>query len=93
VGRISYLDELEREYKLAFGFKPNQFPEMLSQIEKLLALKKLKKIWQEKRQKMLNDKIDVTAFMVWMVEKVPDSIYRIKQESTKTKFFDQFRGG
>ena len=33
----------------------------------------------KKRQNMLNDKIDVTAFMVWFVENYPESEKTIKK--------------
>ena len=38
----------------------------------------LKKEWAEKRQKLLNDKIDVTQFMVDLIENYPDSLDKIK---------------
>jgi hypothetical protein len=33
----------------------------------------LKAEWQLRRQLMLNDKIDVTAFYVWFIENYPQS--------------------
>jgi len=73
VRRISYLEEEEHKYGLTFGFKPDQFEEMMLKIDKLLALPDLKGVWAKKREKMLADKINVTAFMVWFVENYPES--------------------
>lgn len=74
VGRISYLEEEEHRYKLTYGFKPNDFENMLAKIDELLKMTNLKEKWQKRREQMLSDKIDVTAFMVWFVEHYPESI-------------------
>ena len=73
VGRIAYLEEQELKYKLTYGFKPNQFPEMLLKVDSLLKDKNLKKIWGNRKTNMLSDKIDVTSFFVWLVENYPKS--------------------
>jgi len=78
VGRISYLEEEEHKYGLTYGFKPNQFDEMISKIEELLKMPNLKKKWQKRRQIMLSDKIDVTTFMVWFLENYPESAQIMK---------------
>jgi len=36
--------------------------------------------WQKKREKMLSEKIDVTAFLVWFVETWPDSRKIMKED-------------
>jgi len=79
VGRISYLEEQERIYGLTFGFKPDESDKMFKKIQELLSLKNLKEEWQLRRQKMLADKIDVTAFMVWFVENYPESVQIIRE--------------
>lgn len=78
VGRIAYLEEQEHKYGLTFGFKPNQFNEMIDKIEYLLNNISLKKKWMVKRQNLLSDKIDVTDFFVWFVENYPNSIEIMK---------------
>ena len=40
----------------------------------MLDNKNLKAEWQLKREKMLEDKIDVTEFLVWFVENYPASM-------------------
>ena len=79
VGRISYLEEEEHKYRLTYGFKPDQFDQMMLKIEELLEMPNLKQEWQERRKKMLSDKIDVTAFMVWFVESYPESVNIMKE--------------
>lgn len=72
-GRISNLEELEHRYGLTYAFTPDNFPAMVSKLRDLLAMPNLKEEWQKRRQKMLADKIDVTAFWVWFVENYPRS--------------------
>jgi len=79
VGKLGYLNELENEYKLGYGFRTNQTEEMMAKIKELLLTHNLKQEWQKRRQKMLSDKIDVTAFMVWFVENYPDSAKMMKE--------------
>lgn len=79
VGRISYLEEEEDKYGLTYGFKPDDFPSLLNKVEELLRMEDLKEEWQRRRQKMLADKIDVTAFLVWFIENYPESVGVMKQ--------------
>jgi len=79
VGRISYLEEQEQKYGLTYGFKPYEFEKMLSKIDELLNMPYLKEEWQKRRERMLDDKIDVTAFLVWFVENYPNSVETMKK--------------
>lgn len=63
VGKISYLKELEEKYKLGFGFKTDEQNQLLLELKNLLNDTKLKSDFQEKRQKMLSDKIDLSKFI------------------------------
>jgi predicted glycosyltransferase len=63
VGKIGYLNDLEMKYELGYGFKTNQLDKMLSKIEKLVKLVNIKQIWEEKRNNMLNHKVDVNKFL------------------------------
>jgi predicted glycosyltransferase len=87
-GRISYLEEEEKKYGLTFGFLPSQFSRMQEKMEELLASPHLKAEWKRKRSQMLQDKIDVTAFMAWLFEHFPESIEQTKSDPT---VFDQFK--
>lgn len=82
------MEEEEHKYGLTYGFLPDKFDAMQLKIEELLSLTNLKEIWQERRLKMMKDKIDVTAFYVWFIENYPDS-KQIMKESPN--FQDCFR--
>jgi len=86
VGKLGYLEELESRYGLSFGFLPSQHKEFLAKVEELLSIEDLELIWQKKRDKLYNDKIDVTKFMVWLLGKYPDSINRFKQINLIERF-------
>lgn len=88
VGRISYLEQQEKKYRLAFGFKPAEFSHLTSKIVELLSNPDLKTEWQKKRQVMLADKIDVTAFLVDLIDSYPDSIKDIKNNAD---YFEKFK--
>ncbi len=79
VGRIAYLEEEEHKYGLTYGFKPSEFNQMIIKIKELLNMPYLKQEWQKRRKKMLSDKIDVTAFMVWFIENYPASAKIMKE--------------
>lgn len=87
-GLLSVPNELENKYELCLSFLPEDFNKMLYKIEELLKTDDLKKTWQERRIKLLNDKIDVTGFLIWMIEYYPDSI-KIFQNNPEIQY--QFR--
>lgn len=69
-GRLSVPNMLEQKYNLCYAYQPTQFDEMYHHIEQLLARNpdELKKEWQTKRQRMLQDMIDPTEFFVNYIE-------------------------
>ena len=69
-GRLSVPNMLEQKYNLCYAYQPTQFDEMYHHIEQLLARdsEELKKEWQTKRQRMLQDMIDPTEFFVNYIE-------------------------
>ncbi|HLP46144.1 MAG TPA: DUF354 domain-containing protein [Candidatus Kapabacteria bacterium] len=70
------LEEQER-YGLLYSFRNSR-----GVLEKALALlntPNLRQIHQRRRQKMLADKIDVTAFLIWFIETHPQSIAMMKE--------------
>jgi hypothetical protein len=42
-------------------------------------MQNLKEEWQKRSEKMLSEKIDVTAFMVWFIENYPESVKVMKE--------------
>ena len=80
-----YTDEEERDYDLVYNFKLDESNQERS-IEKAVGLLQdpaLKEKGREKQKRLLNDKIDVTAFMVWFIENYPQSVVAMKNNSTK----------
>jgi hypothetical protein len=87
VDRISYIDELEKIYKLGFGIKTNQVDILYSKINEMIKMPNRVKVFQERRQKMLSEKIDLTSFMVWFIENYPNSLQIIKRNPDYHKRF------
>ena len=78
--RIGYTDE-EEKYGLIYNYT-HSLEDQIASIEKgidILTTPDIKNIWKERRQKFLDDKIDVTAFMVWIAENYPDCIDVLKK--------------
>lgn len=88
VGRIGYLNEIENVYNLGFGFLTDQADEMLEKVKELLSLKNIKILWQDKRNIMIADKIDVSIFFVWLIENYPNSV---KQIQNTPEFWKKFK--
>jgi predicted glycosyltransferase len=77
--RISVLESLEHDFGLTFGI-PTRDPEKLfEKINELLALPDLAGEFEKRRLRMLQEKINVTAFLVWFVGNYPESVSIMKQ--------------
>jgi len=69
-----YIKELGNKYGLTFNFSENDEDQERAIRKSLIVLGKCdKNEFNKRRQIMLNDKIDVTAFMVWFIENYPQS--------------------
>lgn len=58
---------------------------------KLLQNSDLKDLGRSKRDQLLNDKIDVTAFMVWFIEKYPESVKIMRETPDFQNVFKSLR--
>jgi len=77
-----YTKEQEKKYGLVFNFSES-YEDQSKAIEKgieLLGTPGTGNRWKEKRRKMLSEKINVTAFLIWFVENWPES-FRIMKEN------------
>ena len=74
VGKLGYLEELENKYGLTFGIKPSESGKFLSKVDELLTNPDIKEEWAARKIRMLNDKIDVTAFIIWFIDNYPESL-------------------
>ncbi len=87
-GKLSIPNEIENKYQLCFAFKPDEESLMFEKIRDLLDTEDLDSIWQERRRNLLQDKIDVTAFFVWLIEEFPESVENLK---TDPEYLQRFR--
>ena len=71
--KISVLEELEHVYGLTYAIHSTQKEQLYAKISELLLIPNIKEEWQLRQQKMLDDKIDVTAFYTWFIENYPES--------------------
>jgi predicted glycosyltransferase len=79
VGTMGNFIELEQKYGLVFNY--NDFDKAMKKAVELIQKPKLKERWREKKEKLLKDKIDVTAFMVWLIEIYPESFKEMQKNS------------
>lgn len=78
--RRGYTDELEQRYDMVYNFCDpiNNQENALNIAMELLNDKNTKNKWQEKRIKLLKDKINVTEFITEFIEGYPDSYKNYK---------------
>jgi predicted glycosyltransferase len=69
--------ELEKKYGLIFNIRDPKVA--IRKAEELIKDSHLKREWREKRQRLLEDKCDITKFMIWFIEKYPQSFKDIKE--------------
>jgi predicted glycosyltransferase len=74
VGRCSIIEEIQHKYGLTYGFLPQDSEQMFARINELLSDQELDAEWQRRRARMLEDKIDLTAWMVDLVDRYPQSL-------------------
>lgn len=87
-GKIGVLEELQDTYKLTVGIHSSK-PELLYNVVKTwLNTPNLNNEFQQRRKKLLQDKIDVTAFFTWFIENYPQSKREIASENFS---FDKYK--
>ena len=77
VGTMGNFIELEETYDLLYSFTDGSAA--LGKAIEILQDPASKRKWRVKRERLLADKIDVTAFMVWFVENYPRSFTEMKE--------------
>ena len=78
-GRISYLEEHETKYGLTYAYTPDKFEALVKKLNEMLTMPNLKGEWLKRKEIMLADKIDVTAFWLWFIEDYPSSANVMKE--------------
>jgi predicted glycosyltransferase len=69
--------ELEKRFGLLFNIRDPK--EAIKKAEELIQIDDIKREWQRKRERLLEKKIDMTAFMVWFIENYPESLYKFRE--------------
>jgi len=74
------LAELQDRYDLVSCFHNEEA--LLERLDGLLAqdISRVREEWKGKRDRLLAEKINVTRFMVWLVEKYPESVQAMKAD-------------
>jgi predicted glycosyltransferase len=67
VGRLSYLEELEKRFSLTYGIRTHEPEKLFAKVEEFLQTPDLKKEWGARRSKMLSEKVNLTLFIVWLI--------------------------
>lgn len=69
-GKLSVPTMLELDYGLCHAYHPDKFHHLYARVEQLLNTdpQELRNEWQAKRQRFLNDHVDVTAFFTQFIE-------------------------
>lgn len=77
---IACNNEDQEKYGLVFNYRSGKG--VLDKIKELEKLNNKKFKFQERRLKLLDNKIDITSFLVWFVENYPSSLLTLKNEPT-----------
>jgi predicted glycosyltransferase len=79
--------ELEERYGLIKNFNVKDQEKAIDMAFEWVKKENLKNAWVKKRQKLLKDKIDVTAFMTWFIEEYPNSYEIMKNNPNYQRRF------
>ena len=74
VGKIQYLNELENKYKMGWGVKTDEPERIFEIVEELFQNKNFKEHWMAKRNSLFDQKIDLNALTIWILENYPESV-------------------
>jgi uncharacterized protein len=76
--KLGNIVELRQKYNLLYCYDSQE--EALRKAVDLIRTPNIKKAWKKKRDRLLREKIDVTAYMVWFVENYPASIDILRED-------------
>lgn len=71
-------DELVNKYNMLYSYSDQK--QAMDKALEILQCDTAKKELEKKRKKLLNDKIDVTAFMTDFIERYPESFYECREQ-------------
>ena len=77
VGTMGNFEELEKKYGLVYSYRDAGMA--LEKASELLEDNKIKEKWKKEKEKVLEEKIDVTKFMTEFIENYPNSFNEYKR--------------
>ena len=77
--QLGYTNDLAK-YELLYTYTESEQDQIqaIEKAEEIACKSNVKEEYLAKREKMLSDKIDVSAFLVWFVENYPESVKEVK---------------
>ncbi len=70
-GKLSIPNEIEMKYNLCHSFQPENFDEMMTLATQWMPqIETVKKQWQSKREQLMNDKLDLTLYLVDYIQNI-----------------------
>ena len=66
-------EELKEKYSLLFGFGVESLDEIKIKIEELTSSVNIKSEYKKRQEYMLTEKIDASAYLIWMIKNYPES--------------------
>lgn len=85
-GKISVMNEKEEKYKLSKNYLSQQFSSMADDIADLLIKGDYKQQSRSQSLEMLKDKIDLSLFMIWLLENYPESLQDVNAVDIQSRF-------
>lgn len=84
---IGVIDELQNKYGLLYSFYNEE--SLLKKVDEILLDPiESKKNWMLNRNKMLRDSVDLTEFMLWIIENYPSSYEKLRREHSNIYYID-----
>ncbi len=78
---IDQMLELNNKYGLTFGIKTSSPNKLFEKVEELLDTPNLKEEFRKRSKRLIADKIDVSAFLIWLIENYPKSVATVMKKS------------
>jgi predicted glycosyltransferase len=78
VGKINYLEELEKKYKLGTGIPAPNVDILLETVNKYVQRSSNEDI-SKRRENLLQEKIDLSSFLIWFIQNFPESKYKMEE--------------
>jgi len=76
-------EDLHKNYRLIYTFSDDR--QALEKAIEILEDPDSKRKWRQRREKMLKEKIDVTAFITDFIENFPESFYELREKELENK--------